>query len=72
MEKEKRIAYAASFGVDSIPEEKQEQFKKWLEGMNHISVREFQGAKIYEQLTSSYGEGFTKEEAQYAIDHLED
>ena len=27
--------------------------------------------RIYEQLTSSYGEGFTKEEAQYAIDHLE-
>lgn len=52
VEKEKRIAYAASFGVDSIPEEKQEQFKKWLEGMNHISVREFQGAKIFEQLTS--------------------
>lgn len=28
--------------------------------------------RIYEQLTSSYGEGFTKEEAQYAIDHLEE
>lgn len=25
---------------------------------------------IYEQLTSEYGEGFTKEEAQYAIDNL--
>ncbi|SUM33705.1 surface lipoprotein-related protein [Staphylococcus gallinarum] len=25
---------------------------------------------IYDQLTSSYGEKFTEEEAQYAIDHL--
>ena len=25
---------------------------------------------IYEQLTSSYGEKFTAEEAQYAVDHL--
>ena len=25
---------------------------------------------IYEQLTSSYGEKFTDEEAQYAVDHL--
>lgn len=28
--------------------------------------------KIYDQLVSKYGEKFTKEEAQYAIDHLED
>lgn len=27
---------------------------------------------IYDQLISSYGEKFTKEEAQYAIDHLDD
>ena len=27
---------------------------------------------IYKQLTSEYGEGFTDEEAQYAIDHLDD
>ena len=25
---------------------------------------------IYDQLTSEYGERFTAEEAQYAIDHL--
>ena len=25
---------------------------------------------IYDQLTSSYGEKFTAEEAQYAVDHL--
>ena len=26
---------------------------------------------IYDQLISEYGEKFTKEEAQYAVDHLE-
>ena len=26
---------------------------------------------IYDQLTSDYGEKFTNEEAQYAVDHLE-
>ena len=26
---------------------------------------------IYDQLTSEYGEKFTDEEAQYAVDHLE-
>ena len=28
--------------------------------------------EIYEQLISQYGEKFTKEEAQYAIDHLDE
>ena len=28
--------------------------------------------RIYDQLVSQYGEKFTKEEAQYAIDHLDD
>ena len=27
--------------------------------------------RIYQQLTSSYGEGFTNEAAQYAIDNLQ-
>ena len=28
--------------------------------------------KIYDQLTSEYGEKFTAEEAQYAIDNLDE
>ena len=28
-------------------------------------------AAIYDQLVSEYGEQFTSEEAQYAIDHLD-
>ncbi len=29
-------------------------------------------AAIYDQLVSQYGEQFTPEEAQYAVDHLDD
>lgn len=29
-------------------------------------------ARIYDQLTSEYGEKFTAEEAQYAIDNLDE
>lgn len=49
--KEKRISYAASFGVSEIPKEHKVNYTKWLEDMNHISVREDDGAKIVESLT---------------------
>lgn len=49
--KEKRIAYAASFGIDSIPLEYEARFKEWIEGMNHLSVREEAGARIIKELT---------------------
>lgn len=47
----KRIAYAASLGVSEIPKDKEAFFKKGLEGMAHISVREHAGAEIVKQLT---------------------
>ena len=46
----KRIAYAASFGVSSLPEQSVKKFKSWLEDMNTISVREQAGAKIVKEL----------------------
>lgn len=49
--KEKRIAYAASFGVSEIPEEKKKQYTKYLSEMDAISVREEAGAKIVKELT---------------------
>lgn len=49
--KEKRIAYAASFGIDSIPLEYEARFKEWIGGMNHLSVREEAGARIIRELT---------------------
>lgn len=47
----KRIAYAASFGVSEIPEEKKTQYAKYLSEMKAISVREEAGAKIVKELT---------------------
>lgn len=49
--KAKRIAYAASFGVSKIPEEKKSQYIKYLSEMKAISVREEAGAKIVKDLT---------------------
>ncbi len=49
-DKEKRVAYSASFGVEEIPEDKIEMYKAYLNGMKSISVREFAGQKIVEKL----------------------
>lgn len=37
---------------------------------SYSSMMHMSKVAIYEQLTSSYGEKFTVEEAQYAVDHL--
>lgn len=47
----RRIAYAPSFGINSIPEDKREQLKKYLEKFDCLSVRERQGEKIIRELT---------------------
>lgn len=49
--KQKRIAYAPSFGISSIPEEFAENYKKWISEFNYLSVREKEGANIIKQLT---------------------
>lgn len=48
---EKRVAYAASFGVDNVPEEKQALFTAGLSGMRAISTREFDGSRLVKELT---------------------
>lgn len=49
---EKRtLAYAASFGLDSIPRKAASLYTQWLSGLAHISVRERQGARIVRTLT---------------------
>lgn len=50
-DRKKRISYAASFGVDEIPERKIAKFKEYLDGFDYISVREYEGAKIIKELT---------------------
>lgn len=48
--KNKRLAIAASFGVEQIPLEKKELVKSGLEEMEYISVREESGKEIVEKL----------------------
>ena len=50
-EKNKRIAYAPSFGVSKIPEEVIENYRTWLNGIDKLSVREDDGARIIKEIT---------------------
>lgn len=52
---------------DNIPKE----YKNALKKAEAYAKMNFSKQRIYDQLTSSYGEWFTKEAAQYAIDTLE-
>lgn len=47
----KRLTYAPSFGVSNIPKKYEKNYKTWLEGIDNISVREKEGAKIIKDLT---------------------
>ena len=49
----RRIAYAASIGVSSIPQEQQAWMRESLQGMRFIGVREEDGAALVEQLTGN-------------------
>lgn len=50
--KEKRIAYAPSFGAASIPDSLKDNYKLWISEMAHLSVREDAGSRIIKELTS--------------------
>lgn len=47
---EKRISYAASFGISQIPEKYVGDYSQWLSEISYISVREQAGAKIVKDL----------------------
>lgn len=47
----KRIAYAPSFGLSAIPNELQPIYKKWLNEIPYLSVREESGAEIIKEIT---------------------
>jgi len=49
--KEKRIAFAPSFGVSKIPGEDKDNFQRWISEMCKLSVREEEGARIINELT---------------------
>lgn len=50
-DREKRIAYAPSFGVSKIQEKDRKKYKEWISGIKHITVREEAGAKIVKEIT---------------------
>lgn len=51
VDKEKKIAYAASVGRDTIEENERKQIKKWLDNLDYISIREKTGVDLYSSLT---------------------
>ena len=50
-DKEKRIAFAPSFGTDKVNEKKVEKYSKWLKEIPYLSVREERGKEIIQELT---------------------
>lgn len=50
--KGQRIAYSPSFGVSKIPDDRKEDYIKWINGMDYLSVREQAGANIIKELTN--------------------
>lgn len=52
----KRIAYASSFGVTSIPTQYTDKFNSLLNGLDFISVREAAGVKIVEEVAQRKAE----------------
>lgn len=54
--KEQRLTYAPSFSTDTIPENKREQYKKYLNGFSSITVREDKGATIVKEITGRVAE----------------
>lgn len=59
-QEKRKVALAASFGVDTIPQTHEEIFKEGIENIDFLSVREEAGKKIVEKLTGK--------EAQVIID----
>lgn len=47
----RRIAYAPSFGISEIPEDKRDDLRRYLERFDCLSVREKQGEKIIRDVT---------------------
>lgn len=48
--KEKRISYAASFGISKLPKVFVKNYTRWLSEFEHISVREIEGSRIVKEL----------------------
>ena len=51
VQKNKKISYASSFGIDAIPSELQSKYAEWLGEYSAISTRESSGAAIIKDIT---------------------
>lgn len=47
----RKISYASSFGIKSIPNKYFPQYKKWLNNLNFISTRESDGVNIIKEIS---------------------
>ena len=47
-----KIAYAPSFGVGYLTENRKEEIKKFINRFNYLSAREYDGKKIIEEITN--------------------
>lgn len=50
--KDKKISYAASFGISNISKDKQKTVGAWLNNIKKISVREYSGVDIVDQISN--------------------
>lgn len=51
-----KISYATSFGVSKIPEKYNEKYKKFLQRINHLSVREDTGINLVKEIANKDAE----------------
>lgn len=49
--KDKRVAYAPSFGMEEVPSFNKNRLRRYLSGISHISVRESSGSEIIRKVT---------------------
>ena len=47
----RKIAYAPSFGIPKVPEEMEQELRRYLSAFSHLSVRERQGQAIVAEVT---------------------
>lgn len=47
-----RIAYSPSFGISKLPDSCKDDYRKWISGMDYLSVREEAGARIIKEIAN--------------------
>lgn len=55
-ESQNKVSYATSFGVSNIPKKYEKKYKKFLDRINHISVREKNACELVEKISDKKAE----------------